>query len=84
MSSATDFTDEEEFMDDQSLDDPGSVHQMSYTSFGSYESWDPLDIQDSDSDYTVVSGLEDFEFLSDDSNISNDPENIPIVDPNPL
>ena len=78
MSSATDFDDE--FFDDASLADPGS-DDLSETSFGSCDSWDPADIRDSDN-YSVISDIEDLEFISDDSTISNDPViRIPVIDP---
>ena len=86
MSSATDFTSDEEFFDDASLADPGSdVDDLSETSFGSCDSWNPAEVRDSDDEYNVPSDIEDLEFISDDSTISilaNDPViNIPVVDP---
>ena len=67
MASDSDFSGNEQFMEDDNLSlvDPGE-DSMSEASFTSSESWDPMDVRESDSDYNEISDLEDLEFISDD------------------
>ena len=83
MASDSDFSGNEQFMEDDNLSlvDPGE-DSMSEASFTSSDSWDPMDVRESDSDYNEISDLEDLEFISDDSTVSNDPDaRTPVVDP---